>query len=147
MEVWQRARSFARSIYALTQQGSFWRDFKLKDQINSATESITSNIAEGFERDGAKEFIQFLSVSKGSSGEARSQLYTALDRNHIPLDVFEKLNEEALIIGKQLAGLMIYLKRSDYRGLKYVKEPCEIYLPEASSGNPESEITNKESEI
>lgn len=103
-----------------------------------------SNIAEGFERDGAREFAQLLSVSKGSAGEARSQLYTALDRNHISPEVFQKLNEEALLIGSQLAGLMRYLKRANYRGLKFAKEP---FKPYPLTKPKKSETRNQKSEI
>jgi four helix bundle protein len=138
LEVWQLARRFARSVYGLTQEGSFARDFRLKDQINAATESVMSNIAEGFERDGAREFAQALSVSKGSAGEARSQLYTALDRNHISPEAFQELNAEALVIAGQLAGLMRYLKRTPYRGLKFAKEPLLPYL-----GKPKTPKTSK----
>ena len=87
------------------------------------------NIAEGFERDGAKEFVQFLSIAKGSAGETRSQLYTALDRNHMDEETFMKLREDVMMISKQLSGLMRYLNKGEYKGLKYIREPREIYLP------------------
>ena len=131
-EVWKRARSLAGKIYRLSQEGSFSRDFKLRDQINRASMSIMDNIAEGFERDGSKEFVQFLSIAKGSSGEVRSQLYSALDRNHINEQTFNELKEEAIMINKQLFGLIKYLNKGDYKGLKFVREPNEIYLPDAN---------------
>ena len=134
MEVWQLARRFSKRIYWLTQEGSFSKDFRLRDQINGSSESTMDNIAEGFERDGAKEFAQFLSIAKGSAGETRSQLYCALDRNHINQQTFDELKQEVIVISKQLSGLMHYLNRGDYKGLKYVREPNEIYsLPEAES--------------
>jgi four helix bundle protein len=133
MEVWQHARSLSKRIYWITQEGSFSRDFRLKDQINASSASIMDNIAEGFERDGAKEFVQFLSFAKGSAGETRSQLYNALDRSHITEETFIELKEAALGISKQLSGLMRYLNKGDYIGLKYIREPNEIYLLETQS--------------
>lgn len=113
MEVWKRARVFANEIYDLTTKGTFERDFKLRDQINGSSGSIMDNIAEGFERDGKKEFLQFLSIAKGSAGEVRSQLYRALDRGHISQVDFNGLKEEAIEISKQISGFMRYLSGSD----------------------------------
>jgi four helix bundle protein len=79
LNVWQKARDLSKVIYLKSIKGSFSKDFALKDQINAASGSVMDNIAEGFERDGRLEFIQFLSYSKGSAGEVRSQLYRAYD--------------------------------------------------------------------
>lgn len=127
LEVWQHARELARKIYAVTREGTFAKDFRLRDQINGSAGSVMDNIAEGFERDGKKEFIQFLSIAKGSAGEVRSQLYRALDRNHISNEVFKQLIEEARSLGKQIGGFIQYLSKSDYRGTKYVNEDEEEY--------------------
>jgi four helix bundle protein len=127
LEVWQNARKLAIKIYALTKEGSFSKDFKLRDQINGSAGSVMDNIAEGFEREGKREFIQFLAIAKGSAGEVRSQLYRALDREHITREVFDELREEAGLLSKQLSGFMRYLKGSDYRGTKYVNDPDEEY--------------------
>jgi four helix bundle protein len=81
MEVWQRARVLANRTYALTQTGGFSRDYSLKDQIIDSSGSVMDNIAEGFERGGNRELIMFLSYSKGSAGEVRSQLYRAFDQD------------------------------------------------------------------
>ncbi len=78
IESWQKARELTRKVYAVSNQGAFTKDFGLRDQIRRASVSIMSNIAEGFERDGNREFLQFLAVAKGSSGEVRAQLYVAL---------------------------------------------------------------------
>lgn len=118
MEVWKRARVVAKSIFEITKQGEFLHDFKLRDQINDSASSIMANIAEGFERDGNREFIQFLYFSKGSGGETRSHLYVAYDRGYISKEVQERLNLELVIIGNQLAGLIRYLKRSEFKGIK-----------------------------
>lgn len=119
IEVWQRARQLSQQVFALTLQGAFSRDYGLRDQINRASGSIMDNIAEGFERGGKKEFINFLSYAKGSSGEVKSQLFRALDREYIEKSIFEKLYKETDELGKMIAGLMNYLNKSEYQGLKF----------------------------
>lgn len=132
IQAWQNARTLAHKIYNLTLEGTFARDYKLRDQINGSSGSIMDNIAEGFERDGTREFIQFLSISKGSAGETRSQLYRAVDRKHISNEQFQQLKEETLQISKQLSSLMKYLKASGLKGTKYMEEP------EGEYGQPET---------
>ncbi len=83
IKAWQKSRELTNEIYEATAQGDFARDFGLKDQIRRAAVSIMSNIAEGFERSGTGEFVQFLAIAKGSSGEVRSQLYVALDQQYL----------------------------------------------------------------
>ena len=75
LEIWQDARELCKYVYKTTIKEPFCHDYKLRDQIRASSGSIMDNIAEGFERDGNKEFVQFLSVSKGSCGECRSQSY------------------------------------------------------------------------
>jgi four helix bundle protein len=133
LDVWRKARHLSQSVYSKTNEGSFATDYSLKDQINRATGSIMDNIAEGFEREGRKELIQFLSFSKSSAGEVRSQLYRAKDRGHITNPEFESLLNQVEAIGKMLGGFMNYLKRSEIKGLKYKVE-------EAVSEYKESEI-------
>ncbi|MEK6781278.1 MAG: four helix bundle protein [Bacteroidota bacterium] len=127
LEVWQKAREFSQLIHETSNKGTFKKDFSLKDQINRSVGSIMDNIAEGFERGGNKEFIQFLSYSKGSSGEVRSQLYRALDKAHIEQLEFDFLKSKSIELSKQLSGFMSYLKTSEMRGVKYMKEPTESY--------------------
>src|SRR3990172_5987147 len=88
---WQKARILSKEIYTITKIGEFSKDYDLKNQIRKASGSIMDNIAEGFERGGKGEFIQFLGIAKGSCGEVRSQLYRALDREYIDK---EKFNEK-----------------------------------------------------
>ena len=106
LEVWKKSRILCNSIYPLTTIGSFERDFKLRDQINASSGSVMDNISEGFERDGKNEFKQFLSIAKGSCGEVRSQLYRALDRNHINEDQFKDLKNK---LRKSVNSLIISL--------------------------------------
>ena len=119
IEAWQLAREMTKMIYAISNDGAFARDFGLRDQIRRASVSIMSNIAEGFERGGDKEFFQFVSLAKGSSGEVRAQLYVALDAGYIDRQTFSRLSDMATQINRMLAGLMKYLRSSELKGSKY----------------------------
>ncbi len=116
---WQKARGLTKEIYSHTRTGTFAKDFGLRDQIQRASVSIMGNVAEGFDRGGDKEFIQFLSVSKGSFGEVKSHLYVALDQQYIVQEQFNRLYGCADEVGRLLAGFMAYLKQSGLRGRKY----------------------------
>ena len=80
LDIWQLARIICDEIYQISVSTPLHKDYKLNNQIKGSSGSVMDNIAEGFERDGNREFIQFLSISKGSCGETRSQLYRILDR-------------------------------------------------------------------
>jgi four helix bundle protein len=121
IEAWQKARVLAKHIYETTGHGAFARDFSLKDQIRRASVSSMSNIAEGFERDGNKEFIQFLSDAKGSAGEVKSQLYVALDARFVTQPQFDELYHAADETTRLIGGFMRYLQASTYRGSKFVR--------------------------
>ncbi|NOS69449.1 MAG: four helix bundle protein [Verrucomicrobia bacterium] len=116
---WQRARELTREIYGCSKVGAFARDFGLRDQIQRASVSTMANIAEGFERGGDKEFIQFLSTSKGSCGEVRSHLYVALDQKYVSQQVFADLYSKADEVSRLIGGFMTYLKESELRGRKF----------------------------
>lgn len=119
LETWKLARELAMEIFELTMKGSFAKDNELTWQIRKSSGSVMDNVAEGFERDGRKEFLQFLSIAKGSAGETRSQLYRALDRKHITQKEFDKLHDHSISLIKKIAGFISYLKTSDYKGTKY----------------------------
>ena len=127
LEVWKKARMVSAEIFKATISESFFKDFGLEDQINRASGSIMDNIAEGFERGGHKEFIQFLSYAKGSAGEVKSQLYPALDRQHIYQETFQKFQDQISEIGKMLPGLISYLNKTTVEGTKHLKEPDSHY--------------------
>jgi len=116
---WQKARALTREIYGCSKQGDFAADFGLKDQIQRASVSCMSNIAEGYERGGDKEFIQFLSTAKGSCGEVKSDLYVALDQHYLSQVQFDPLYQRADEVSRLVAGFMKYLRESSYRGKKY----------------------------
>lgn len=119
IEIWKLARVLSIEIFKYTSVEPFNKDFRFKDQIRSSSGSIMDNIAEGFERGGNKEFIQFLSIAKGSCGETRSQLHRALDYNYIDKDIFDKLYEMTITLSNQISGFIRYLKSSDLKGTKY----------------------------
>lgn len=119
LPIWVKARDICKDVYRLTLKGTFAKDFGLKDQINRSSGSCMDNIAEGFERDGNREFKQFLSISKGSIGETRSQLYRALDRGHITQIEFDDLFYKCKNESKELGGFMRFLRDSPEKGNKY----------------------------
>ena len=118
LPMWKASRELAALIYK-SNSLQFQKDFGLKSQMQRAAVSISSNIAEGFERDGNKEFIQFLSISKGSCGETRSQLYRAIDNEYITQEEFDLAYDKTLECSKMLKGFIIYLKDSELKGNIY----------------------------
>lgn len=121
IEAWQLGRELKRSVYAASKLGEFAKDYALKDQIRRAAMSITANIAEGFERDGNREFIQFLSTSKGSCGELQDHLYTALDESYLTQAQFDALYAQATQVAGKTGAFMNYLRRTEIRGRKFSK--------------------------
>ena len=119
LKTWQLARELCQMIHKFTLKDHFLRDFKLVGQIKSSSGSIMDNIAEGFERDGNREFIQFLSISKGSCGETRSQLYRALDSQYISQIEFDEAYKMTIEESKMLKSFIQYLKDSDMKGNKF----------------------------
>jgi four helix bundle protein len=116
---WQRSRALTCALYTLTAEDGCRTDFALRDQLRRAGISVMSNIAEGFERDGNREFIQFLSIAKGSLGEVRCQLYVAFDAGYITEQRLNGLVRETQEIRAMLHGLIIHLEKSARRGSKY----------------------------
>ena len=110
IKAWQEARVLTKQIYLLTNTGDIARDFGLRDQLRRSAVSILSNIAEGFERGGDKEFIQFLYIAKGSCGELRAQLYVAHDVGYLTQQDWCQFNEQCQQISKMLSGFIHYLK-------------------------------------
>ena len=119
LKVWKLARVLTNRIYDFTVVGEFSRDFGLRDQMRRAAVSIVSNIAEGFERDGDKEFVQFLFVAKGSCAELRSQLYSAHDGRYVTDEEFSELFGATLEVSRMISGLIKYLRQSQISGKKY----------------------------
>jgi four helix bundle protein len=106
---WQKSRIFNKRIYQITENLNFKKDFDFVRQIRRASISISSNIAEGFERNTDKEFIYFLYVAKASAGEVRSQIYLAFDLEYIAKQEFDELLKSVTEISKLLSGFIKYL--------------------------------------
>lgn len=115
IEAWKKARELTMSIYSVTADGLWSRDYGLRDQIRRASVSIMSNIAEGFERGGTVEFQRYLTMAKGSAGEVRCQLYVALDAGYIDQQAFHLLSALAEKTSGMIAGFTNYLKGRDRR--------------------------------
>jgi four helix bundle protein len=118
IEAWQTSRELVKTVYDLTRTAEFSRDFGLRDQIQRASVSVMSNIAEGFERGSNKEFVQFLYIAKGSVGEVRSQLYAALDIGYVNQPVFEAASEKARLLSRKIASFINYLNNSPLKNAK-----------------------------
>ena len=119
IDAWKKARILSKEIYKITNVGKFSKDFALRDQIRRAAVSIMSSIAEGFERGGNKEFVQFSSIAKGSAGEVRAQLYVSRDIGYLEDDDFHHLYALSEETGNLIGGFMRYLKKSDHKGAKF----------------------------
>jgi four helix bundle protein len=118
---WKEARVLNRIIRELIRGKRFQRNFGLVLQIERSAGSIMDNIAEGFERGGNREFIQFLYISKGSCGELRSQIYRALDDGYINSEEFNLITSYCIKISNLIFKLIEYLKNSELKGQKFNK--------------------------
>lgn len=116
---WKEARILNGILRQLIKDKRFERNYGLISQIEKSAGSIMDNIAEGFERGGNKEFIQFLYIAKGSCGELRSQIYRALDDGYINDDEFNLVSTYCLRISNLIYKLIEYLKRSGIKGQKF----------------------------
>lgn len=119
LEIWQHAREICKDICRIIHYNDFSKDYGLVKQINNSSGSVMDNIAESFEREGNKEFIQFLTIAKGSCGETRSQLIRAYDRKYLSEGEYKTIYNKLINEGVRIKNFIDYLNRSDYRGNKY----------------------------
>ena len=110
LPIWQDARVVAKEVYKLTQSSEFSRDYGLKDQIQRASVSVVSNIAEGFDYGSDKQFIRFLNIAKGSTSEVRAQLVLAMDIGYISETKLNELKIKLKQLSRQIAGFIKYLE-------------------------------------
>lgn len=119
LEIWQEARELCKLVYKITSIEPFVKDYKFRDQIRAASGSIMDNIAEGFGRGGNRELINFISISKGSNDEVRSQSYRAFDFEYINNDTLIELLEFTDKISRKSSSFIQYLKNSEFKGSKF----------------------------
>jgi four helix bundle protein len=122
MPVWRDARQLTKSVYDISAQGAFARDFGLRDQMRRAAVSIMSNIAEGFEHRTNALFVDYLGRAKASTGELRSQSYVALDVGHLEKETFAQLLASCESCTRQLTGLIDYLNANIKRNGNTLRE-------------------------
>jgi four helix bundle protein len=119
LTVWRESREFSKEIHSIFKHKNQLEERALSNQIIRSSSSIMDNIAEGFERGGNKEFLQYLWISKASAGESRSQLYRALDFEMIQESEFLKLKSKAELLSVGIYRLIVQIKKSEFKGQKF----------------------------
>ncbi|MDO9026260.1 MAG: four helix bundle protein [bacterium] len=119
VDIWKKSRELTKRIYEASRKGLFAKDYALGDQIRRASVSIMSNIAEGFNRGGNKELVQYLAIAKGSAAEIQSQLYVALDQQYISKEEFNDLYDLTDQIAAGIFSFIVYLNKSNIKGIKF----------------------------
>ncbi len=120
LEIFQSARKLCKEVYEITNGGEFHKDIRFAQQIHASAGSVMDNIAEGYEREGNKEFVNFLYIAKGSCGEVRSQIIRASDVGFIDNDTSTRLYNDCIGLSKAISAFVKSLKTSDYRGSKHL---------------------------
>jgi len=124
---WKKSRELTKGVYAELKN---CKDYGFKDQIQRASVSVMSNIAEGFESGTKQEFLNYLYIAKGSAGEVRAQLYIALDVGYLNIETFKNLNKLALECSRLVSSFIKKLKTSDVPGLQHKREQKEDPIKE-----------------
>ncbi|MBN9300053.1 MAG: four helix bundle protein [Filimonas sp.] len=120
LPLWQLSRTLCNDIFKLVKESIlFQKDMRFRDQIKAAAGSVMDNIAEGFERSSRLEFINFLGIAKGSSGEVRSQLHRAVDNNYVEEAIAMVLIKKYEQLSKEIAGFIKYLNSTVVKGQKF----------------------------
>lgn len=110
LSCWREARELTQKLYVVCKSQLFVRDMGLADQVKRGAVSIMANIAEGFSRQGDREFVQFLFIAKASASELQSHLYVALDQGYILPLQFEDLYAHLEKIQRLISNFIRYLR-------------------------------------
>lgn len=137
LTIFQKARELCKEVYAITKEGEFHMDVRFVQQIHASAGSVMDNIAEGFERDGNKEFINFLYIAKGSWGEVRSQIIRASDVGFMDNDTATRLYNDCLNLSKSISKFIKSLKTSGLSGLKF-QDPRSRFQESEADVEPET---------
>ena len=129
LRIWQMARELCKEIYLHTEKKPWKTDSRFVQQIRAAAGSVMDNIAEGFERDGNKEYIQFLYIAKGSCGEVRSQIIRASDVGFLASEDYIKLYNDCISLNKGISAFIRRLKTSSVSGIKYLRTESSPLKP------------------
>ncbi|MBP5495560.1 MAG: four helix bundle protein [Bacteroidales bacterium] len=121
LTIFQMARDLCKEVYRITKEGEFHKDTRFVQQIHASAGSVMDNIAEGFERDGNKEFVNFLYIAKGSCGEVRSQIIRASDVGFIDNETAKCLYNDCMTLSKAISSFIKSIKSSNYRGSKHLE--------------------------
>ena len=121
LEIFQSARKLCKEVYEITNGGEFHKDIRFVQQIHASAGSVMDNIAEGYEREGNKEFINFLYIAKGSCGEVRSQIIRDTDVGYIDNDTATKHYDDCIELSKEISAFVKSLNTSCYRGFKHLE--------------------------
>jgi four helix bundle protein len=109
----------AREIYELSKSDCWREDYEFRSQIRNSSGSVPDNIAEGFEREGNNEFVNFLSIAKGSCGECRSQIYRAFDRQYIDGERLEYFRAKTSVLCSKIHNTISSVNASGLKGNKF----------------------------
>ncbi len=137
IKCWQNARILNKQLFILTNRPDFNNEYRFRSQLRASAGSVMDNIAEGYERGGDKEFIQFLYISKGSLGEVKSQVYRAFDFKYFSVTEKNELMAKIESISAQIKALIEYLKESNFSGIKY-KSNKPKNPPDGQTRDPET---------
>ena len=119
LSIYQPSRALAKQVYEITRQGEFKYDTRFVQQMRASSGSISDNIAEGFERQGNREFLQFLYIAKGSCGEFRSQINRAYDAQFISKETYEQMYADCRKLGAGILNFIKSVKSFESKGSKY----------------------------